>query len=119
TLLHDSRQAMQVPLDASMAHQPSDNLEWLDAIRRFQGDAKRLPGSRLIDGRQTTGWSLDTGGMHIVLWADPDGLPRAIEINGGQVFSQHMQVTVDAPIDDSVFSTAAPAGYHLMQRDEP
>ncbi len=87
TLLHDSRQAMQGTVDASMVRQPGDDLEWLDAIRWLQGNAQHLPGSRLVVGRQTTGWSLDAGGMHIVLWADPDGLPRAIEINGSQVFS--------------------------------
>ncbi len=118
TLLHDTHQAMELPLDASVTHRPGDNLAWLDAIRRFQGKAQRLPGSKLIDGRRTSGWSLETEGMHIVLWADADGLPRAIEVNGGQAYSQHMHVTVDAPIDASVFSTSAPVGYHLMTGDD-
>jgi hypothetical protein len=118
TLLHDTHQAMELPLDASVTHRPGDNLAWLEAIRRFQGKAQPLPGSTLIDGQRTTGWSLETEGMHIVLWADADGLPRAIEINGGQAYSQHMHVTVDAPIDAAVFSTSAPAGYHLMNGND-
>jgi hypothetical protein len=117
TLLHDSHMAMQTPLPASAPAPPAGNLSWLDAIRQFQGKATRLPGKRTIDGRLTTGWALDTGGMHITLWADSDGLPRAVDINGGQVLSQRMRVSVDQPMDASVFSTRVPAGYQLMRPD--
>jgi hypothetical protein len=117
TLLHDSHMAMPLPLDASVHAGPGDNLAWLDAIRRFQGEAKPLAGTKLIDGRRVAGWALDTEGMHIVLWADSDGLPRAVEINHGQLLKQHMQVTVDAPIDAAVFSTELPPGYAAMKGD--
>jgi hypothetical protein len=117
TLLHDSHMAMPLPLDASVHVSPGDNLAWLDAIRRFQGHATPLGGTKLIDGHRVTGWALDTEGMRIVLWADSDGLPRAAEINDGQLLKQHMQVTVDAPIDTAVFSTAVPTGYTPMKGD--
>ncbi len=118
TLLHGPHMAMQAPLDVRVNARHDDNLAWLDAIRRFQGQARQLPDKRVIDGRPTTGWALDTEGMHIVLWADSDGLPRAVEINGGKLLSQRMHVAVDEPIDASVFSTRVPAGYHLMPEDQ-
>lgn len=111
TLLHGPHQAMVMPLNAAANRQPGDNLGWLDAIRRFQGHARPLPGHRIIDGIRTSGWALDTQGLHIQLWADADGLPQAIELNGGSLYSQHMQVAVDRPIDASVFSVLPPAGY--------
>lgn len=118
TLLHDSHMAMLTPLPVSASARPANNLAWLDAIRRFQGNAKQLPDQRTIDGRPTTGWAMDAEGMHITLWADSDGLPRAIDIhggrNGGQLLSQRMHVSLDQPMDASVFSTRVPAGYRLM-----
>jgi hypothetical protein len=114
TLLHGPHQAMATPLNAAANQQSGDNLSWLDAIRRFQGQARPLPGHRIIDGIRTTGWALDTEGLHIELWADAEGLPRAIELNGGTLYSQHMQVAVDRPIDASVFSVLPPAGYADM-----
>ena len=118
TLLHDSHMAMQSSLPTAASSTPVSNLAWLEPIRRFQGKATRLPDKRTIDGRLTTGWALDTGGMHIKLWADSDDLPRAIEINGGQMLSQTIHVAVDRPMDASVFSTRIPAGYQLMQPEE-
>ncbi|HWU76526.1 MAG TPA: hypothetical protein VN043_08470 [Rhodanobacter sp.] len=117
TLLHDSHMAMLTPLPIDASAQPAGNLAWLDAIRHFQGKATQLPDKRIIDGRPTTGWTLDTEGMHITLWADSDGLPRAIEINGGKQLSQRMHVSIDQPMDASIFSTQVPAGYHLMRPD--
>lgn len=116
-LLHDVHQAMPMPLGTA-AGSAEDRFAWLDAIRDFQGEATRLPGTRVIDGRVTTGWTLDTHGMHISLWADAEGLPLAVEINGGDVLSQRMHVTLDAPIDPAVFSTRVPTGYRVMGPDE-
>lgn len=118
TLLHDVHQAMPMPLGAGARQDADDRFAWLDAIRDFQGEATRLPGTRVIDGRVASGWSLETHGMHINLWADAEGLPLAVEINGGEILSQRMHVTLDAPIDPSVFSTRIPAGYHAMAPDE-
>ena len=74
--------------------------------------------AREIDGRPTTGWALDVQGMHIVIWADADALPRAVEIGGnGSQLRQTMHVSMDTPIDPATFSTALPPGYRLMAPD--
>lgn len=118
TLLHASHAAMQMTLPANAANPAKDSLAWLDAIRSFQGDARKLPQRRVIDGRPTTGWALDTQGTHVVIWADADALPHAIEISGnGQHLEQRMRVAMDTPIDAAVFSTTVPQGYHLMAPD--
>ncbi len=119
TLLHDSHMAMLTPLPANALPQPADNLAWLDAIRDFQGKATQLPNQRTIDGRSTTGWIMDTEGMKITLWADSDGLPRAIDIkgDGSLLLSQRVHVAVDAPMDRSIFTTQVPAGYALVDPD--
>ncbi|HET6431628.1 hypothetical protein [Dyella sp.] len=113
TLLHDSRHALQMPLPAT-ADAPAP-LAWLEPVRRFQGEARRLPGTRIIDGTPTTGWTLDVQGMRITIWADADALPRAVEMDAdGATLRQAMHVTLDAPIDPQVFSTAVPPGYAVM-----
>ncbi|MEO6799455.1 MAG: hypothetical protein ABI178_05925 [Rhodanobacter sp.] len=119
TLLHDSHMAMLTPLPARASAQSADKLAWLDAIRDFQGKATRLPDQRTIDGRATTGWTMDAEGMHMTLWVDSDGLPRAVDVqgNGTQLWSQRMHVAVDQPIAASVFSTQVPPGYQLMPTD--
>ncbi len=116
SLLHDSHFALQMPLPAT--GKAGDPLAWLEPVRRFQGEARKLPGTRVIDGRPTTGWTLDVQGMHIVIWADADALPRAVEIGGnGSQLRQTMHVSMDTPIDPATFSTALPPGYHLMAPD--
>ena len=113
SLLHDSHFALQMPLPAN--GKGGDPLAWLEPVRRFQGEARKLPGTRVIDGRPTTGWALDVQGMHIVIWADADALPRAVEIGGnGSQLRQTMHVSMDTPIDPATFSTALPPGYRLM-----
>lgn len=112
TLLHGPRVAMVMTLPATAAAKPDDALKWLDAIRRFQGKATKLPGQRVIDGRVTEGWSMDAQGMRIVIWADGDGVPLAVEVGNGQVLSQRIHVVVDPPLDRALFSTAVPSGYH-------
>lgn len=87
---------MQMTLPANAANPANNSLAWLDAIRRFQGEARRLPQRRVIDGWPTTGWALDVQGMHVVIWGDADALPHAIEISGhGQRLEQRMRVAID------------------------
>ncbi|WP_017462988.1 hypothetical protein [Dyella ginsengisoli] len=118
TLLHGPRMAMVVALPADAKPQPDAALKWLEAIGQFQGKAVELPGQRIIDGRITHGWQLDVHGMRIDLWADDDGVPRAVEVGGhGMAMSQRIHVTVDPPLDAAIFSTAIPAGYHEARPD--
>jgi hypothetical protein len=118
TLLHQPRIGLVIPLPANAAVRPQDSLKWLDAIRQFQGKATELPGTRVIDGQVTRGWSLDAQGMRIAIWADADGVPRAVEVGNGQVLSQRIHVTVDPAIAPGVFSTQMPAGYREAGPDE-
>lgn len=117
TLLHAQHMAVRVPLDANAGKRGRKVLDWLDKIRRFKGEAQRLPGSRMIDGHLAHGWSLVTSGMHIQIWADADNVPRVISITGGVNLHQRLNMVLDQPIDPARFSTALPAGYHLAQRD--
>lgn len=90
----------------------SRNLAWLDAVRRFRGHAKELPGVRKVDGVIVHGWEMDTGPMHIVLWVDPEGAPREVDVTGAASMRQHMTLTLNAPLAPQLFSTNLPAGYH-------
>lgn len=117
TLLHEPRMALATVLPPGPAPRPEDALKWLDAIRRFQGEATALPGQRVIDGRVTHGWRLESGGMRIEIWADADGLPLAVDVGDGRVLSQRIHVTVDPPLAADVFATAVPAGYREARPD--
>ncbi len=116
-LLHGPRQAMRMPLPMADHSGIEDQLDWLDAVRRFRGRAEHLAQTRVIDGVVTDGWLLDTAGMQITLWADRDGLPHAVDIGGKVNLHQHLQLELDKPIDADRFSTALPEGYSLMQGD--
>jgi len=48
--------------------------------------------------------------MHIVLWADADRLPPAVEVNGGRVLGQRMHVAMDMPIDAACVQYRSPGG---------
>ena len=110
TLLHGPRMALVTLLPPNARPTPDAALKWLDAIRQFQGNAVELPGQRVINGRVTHGWQLDVQGMRIALWADVDGVPRAVEVGDGHVLSQRVHVTVDPTLDASTLDTAIPAG---------
>lgn len=114
TLLHDSHKALRFSIASRRDQVKPNALGWLDAVRQFQGKAKRLPETRIIDGQRTHGWSLHTDGMHIVLWADDAGMPRAVDINGRMRLTQHMTLQLDQPIDRARLSTQLPPGYTLM-----
>lgn len=117
-LLHASHQAMRMPLDAARQGDASKPLAWLDTVRNFQGRARHLAKTRLIDGVEADGWVLHASGMDITLWADPDGFPRAVDIGGRMQLHQKLKLKLNSPIDAARFSTRLPAGYSLMQPDQ-
>lgn len=90
------------------------NLAWLDAVRSFRGHAQELPGTRKVDGVIVRGWQMDARAMHIVLWADADGVPRKVDVTGAASMQQHMTITLNAPLAPELFSTELPAGYALV-----
>lgn len=111
TLLHGARQALSMPLPAGRGAPRDDALHWLDTIRDFQGEAAPLPQSREIDGVPLHGWRLETQGMTIDLWADDDGVPRAMELGGAQGLTLDYRFAFDVPIDPVLLSSAIPPGY--------
>ena len=111
TLLHGPRAATRVPLTVSPAA-PAEGLEWLDELRRFQGEAHRLPGTKRLDGREVHGWELELGGVATVLWAAPDGLPVAMEqrLPGGMELQHRFRFDDnDIPVTISVGVSLLPA----------
>ena len=117
-LLHAPHKAMRMPLDAARQDQASEPLAWLDTVRDFQGRAKHLAKTRIIDGVETDGWVLHASGMDITLWADADGFPRAVDIAGRMQMQQKLKLELNSPIDPARFSTRLPAGYSLVQADQ-
>lgn len=117
TLLHGARVALRTPLPAGSMPRTEDALRWLDAIRDFRGEAQRLPGTRSFDGAEATGWQLDTQGMRIVLWADDDGLPHAMDLGGDGGLALDYRFEFDRPIEPALLSAGVPAGYTLQQPD--
>ncbi len=118
TLLHDSKQAMRMPLPVAVPVRGGTNtpgLEWLDEVRNFQGRAKRLDQPRLIDGHEASGWKLDIGGSSFVLWIDQQGLPLAMEQQAGGSLELLYQFEFDAVIAAQVWTTDAPPGYTLVE----
>jgi hypothetical protein len=89
------------------------NLAWLDAVRSFRGHANELRGTRKLNGVIVHGWEMDVPAMHIVLWADANGVPREVDVTGASM-QQHMTLTLNAPLAPESFSTKVPAGYSLV-----
>lgn len=116
-LQHQSRLAMRMSFVAGKGPQETQAFAWLKSVREFQGRAKRLEGTRTIDGQTTYGWSLETGGMNIVLWVDNDGVPRFVSVNNGKTLTQRIQVSLNVPIKSERFSTRLPPGYTLGKED--
>ena len=117
TLLHDSRQAMiaTIPKNKPAA---DDALSWLDDVRNFKGQATPLPDTRIINGRTARGWSLQTGGTTMELWADADGLPLAMRQLGGGGLEIDYRFEFDQPIAPGLLSSEVPMGYAPVAPDE-
>lgn len=116
SLLHESRQASVTVLTTGQAS-PQNTLRWLDDLRNFKGDATRLPGTRMIDGRRAQGWSLRVRGMDMEIWADADGLPLTMRQKNGAGLEIDYRFTVDGPVAPGRLSSDPPPGYALVAAD--
>jgi hypothetical protein len=116
-LLHEPKEARLTPLPNVPAN-PDASLDWLQQIREFQGEAKRLKQTRMIDGREAQGWALDVGAMQLLLWVDADGLPIAMEQAGAANMEIRYRFQFNVPVPPDHLSSIVPAGYTLVQRDE-
>ena len=117
TLLHDEREAMVVALPQTHTP-PSANLIWLDELRSFTGKATALPGTRVIDGHSARGWSLDVPGSTMEIWADADGLPLTMHMQGNSSLEINYRFTFNEPIAAKLLSTDPPADYQIVAPDE-
>jgi hypothetical protein len=105
-----------MPLDAPT--RTDDTLDWLDEIRDFQGAAERLPKTRVINGRKSIGWKLNTGGSEVVLWADESGLPLEMQLGGSGPMLLRFDFDFNPPLAAGMFSTEVPAGYSLAKAED-
>lgn len=123
TLLHESRQALRMPLPAlGDALLGDDNpMAWIQEIREFQGKAERLPDSRVIDGHTAWAWVLEIEGTRCLLWATADGLPLQLTVDSdGAAAGVALLVDIafdfqfDPALRPDLFDTQVPAGYALL-----
>jgi outer membrane lipoprotein-sorting protein len=115
TLIHPEHMAVVTPFKAS--GEPSEDLDWLKDIRDFQGQAKQLPGTRVIDGQTVHGWELKVEDETLVLWATASGLPLQMEMNQAQL-QLDFRFEFDPPLAPELFSTAIPAGYSAAPQED-
>lgn len=116
TLIHAGKMAMEIPLGAHPAR--DDSLDVVEDIRKFQGVAQRLPGSRTIDGRRAVGWRLEIEQMEISLWATEEGLPLEMQMKGAAEMRFDFHFEFDTALPAELFSTAIPVGYRLVEAED-
>jgi hypothetical protein len=116
TLLHPARTAMETPLRAPA--KPDDALAWLDEIRNFQGEAKALPDTRMIDGHKAFGWELPIAGGNIVLWATDEGQPLEMIMGGSTPVQLDFHFEFEPRLPADWFSTKVPAGYSRAEAED-
>lgn len=115
-LMHRSATARQTPLMATDGGSSRKELEWLDRIRDFQGQAERLPQER-VRGRLADGYLLQQNGHDLIVWADAeDGMPLLMtgQFGAGAVGQMNMTIDIDRVLDSKVFDTELPAGYRWL-----
>jgi hypothetical protein len=116
-LLQPAHRAIRYSIPRGSAAGPRRNPAWLDAVRSFRGRARELPGTRKFNGIVAHGWEMDVSALHIVLWADAEGVPRAVDVTGAASMHQHMTLTLNTPLPPQLFSTELPPGYALAGPD--
>ena len=114
-LLHESRQARSMPVTA--AAPAAAQLDFLREIRAFQGEARRLPQTRVIEGREAQGWELVLPATTLTLWADAHGLPLAMEQSNGGL-QLHFRFAFDVAADPGQLDATLPPGYTWATSDE-
>jgi outer membrane lipoprotein-sorting protein len=117
TLLHEPRQAMIAAIPKATSGQQAA-LSWLDELRAFKGEARRLKETRIIDGRTAHGWRLKLPGGIMTLWADDNDLPLAMQQTGGGELTIDYRFVFDQPIPAGYLSSDPPAGYTPVKPDE-
>jgi hypothetical protein len=116
TLMHRHHIAVPSPLDKPATKE--DVLAWLDDIRDFQGEAKKLPGTRWIRFERAYGWKLATAAGDMELWATEEGLPLEMTLASSAPIQLDFTFDFDPELDANYFSTKIPAGYSLGKDED-
>jgi hypothetical protein len=115
-LLHGPRLARQLPLPA-LPPEAAGPVDVLQQIREFQGEARRLPQTRVIDGTLAHGWELALPSTTLVLWADAQGLPLAMEQDNGGL-QLRFRFEFEPALAPGQLETSVPPGYALAAADD-
>lgn len=116
SLLHGNRVA--APFAFAPGSTNRDELDWLDELRDFAGRAERLPATRQIDGRTAYGFALTLAGQRTELWADADGLPLEMRIDGAGSLQLSFDFAFDTAVDPARLSLEPPAGYTVVAGED-
>jgi hypothetical protein len=116
TLMKSARVAQVTPLDRPV--EKSEQLDWLEEIREFQGAANLLPLTRIIDFQRVQGWQLIVGEMNMVIWATEEGVPLEMTVDRGAALQLEMHFELDVPLAADLFSTRVPDGYRLGEDED-
>lgn len=116
TLLRSPKLAVESPLIGTVTE--DDSLRWLDEIRDFQGQARKLPDTRLIRGEAAHGWELPLGQGNIVLWANGAGVPLEMQLDQGVSIEISFRFEFDPVLPAELFDTGVPPGYTLQQAED-
>jgi outer membrane lipoprotein-sorting protein len=116
TLLRSAKLAVESPLTGTVTE--DDSLRWLDEIRDFRGQARRLPDTRIIRGETAHGWELPLGQGNIVLWATEAGVPLEMQLDQGVSIEISFRFEFDPVLPAELFDTGVPPGYTLQQAED-
>jgi outer membrane lipoprotein-sorting protein len=118
-LFHDARRAALVPLTRDRGHAQNSGLDWLAEIREYQGQARRIEETRLIDGDEVFGFRLTQRAIDMTLWATESGQPVLLEMETGHEVAPtitKIRFDFDRPVDSEQFSLDVPTGYTIESR---
>jgi len=90
-----------------------DNLEWVEKLRMFKGEAVALPDMRVIDGQTVAGHRLLMDGVDLTLWSNIDNSQPVLlegELPGG--LSLETRFLFDAPLEAQLFDI--PTGFERV-----
>ena len=116
TLHHPAHVATLAPLPVAATR--DDAMAWLEDLREFQGEARVLAQTRIIDFRKAHGWELATAAGKIVLWATDDGLPLEMTLGSSTPVQLRFDFEFDPALPAQMFSTEIPAGYSLGKDED-
>lgn len=114
SLLHGARQAVSFAFVPGAQAEGTEALDWLAEVRDFQGVARHLADTRIIDGQVAHGWALDLESGRTVLWAGEDGLPLAMTVEGGALLELEFAFDFDPQVDPARLRVEVPPGYRTM-----